>query len=252
MPMEQRRIRLLAVCVFREGDRILVGEGHDPIKGETFYRPLGGGIEFGETSADALAREIREELDAEVADLRYLGTLENVFTYAGQPGHELLLVYDGRFADPTMYQHEPIAVRDDAGSLAYWKSLDFFARGEAPLYPLGLLELLGGTPDGRRPAFQNKVQDLVDAFDLRTGVEARLLDLQSEVGEVAKEALKATRYGREPFSPTSGWRGELADVFFALACLANATSVDLETALDEALAKYRARLAARGDAGSGR
>jgi 8-oxo-dGTP pyrophosphatase MutT (NUDIX family) len=42
-------------------------EAFDPVKGETFYRPLGGGVEFGETSA-AAAREIREEVSADVTD----------------------------------------------------------------------------------------------------------------------------------------------------------------------------------------
>lgn len=62
----------------------------------------------------------------------------------------------------------------------------------------------------------------------------------------------ATHYGRGPFQPTSDWSAELADVFFALICLANRTGVDLESALGKALDKYSARLAAVGDAGSGR
>lgn len=102
------------------------------------------------------------------------------------------------------------------------------------------------------PVFQERVAEFVDAHELRTGAEARLLDLVAEVGEVAKEALKATRYGREPFATRSAWTDELGDAFFSLICLANATNVDLERALEAALARYRGRLAERGDAGSGR
>ena len=51
------------------------------IKDETFYRPIGGRIEFGERGAETVAREIREEINAEVANLVYLGALENIFTY---------------------------------------------------------------------------------------------------------------------------------------------------------------------------
>jgi 8-oxo-dGTP pyrophosphatase MutT (NUDIX family) len=36
--------------------------------GSTFYRPLGGGIRFQEPATDAARREIREELDAELAE----------------------------------------------------------------------------------------------------------------------------------------------------------------------------------------
>lgn len=102
------------------------------------------------------------------------------------------------------------------------------------------------------PAYQERVASFVDMHALRAGAEARVLDLVSEVGEVAKEVLKATRYGEHPFATSQAWEEELADVFFSLICLANATNVDLDRALDGALAKYRQRLAGRGDAGSGR
>ncbi|MCA9941424.1 MAG: NUDIX domain-containing protein, partial [Anaerolineales bacterium] len=58
-------IRPLVICLFRHKNHILVMEGYDPVKQQTFYRPLGGGIEFGEHSAIALRRELREELGAE-------------------------------------------------------------------------------------------------------------------------------------------------------------------------------------------
>jgi 8-oxo-dGTP pyrophosphatase MutT (NUDIX family) len=84
----------------RDGDRLLVYEGYDSVKDERFYRPLGGGIEFGELGAEAVAREVREELGATVSDVRFLGVLESVFTYAGEPGHELVLMYEVALADP--------------------------------------------------------------------------------------------------------------------------------------------------------
>ena len=82
--------------------------------------------------------------------------------------------------------------------------------------------------------------------------ESRLLDLVSEVGEAAKAILKETDYGRTEFQPTAEWADELGDTLFALICLANATGVDLEKALDQVLEKYRDRLGATGDPGSSR
>jgi 8-oxo-dGTP pyrophosphatase MutT (NUDIX family) len=145
-PLDDGRIRALALCVFRRGDRFLVAEGHDSSKAETFYRPLGGGIEFGEYGRDALVREMREELDADVTNLRYLGTLENVFAYEGRMGHEIVLVFDGDFVDRSLYEREVLSVRDDAtgDGRAVWMSLKELADGEAALYPAGLLELLAG------------------------------------------------------------------------------------------------------------
>jgi ADP-ribose pyrophosphatase YjhB (NUDIX family) len=46
-----------AFVFLRSNDRVLVSEMHDPIEG-VFYRPPGGGIEFGETSEEAARREV--------------------------------------------------------------------------------------------------------------------------------------------------------------------------------------------------
>ena len=89
------QIRPLAICIFSHGNKILVSEERDPAKGEIFYRPLGGGIEFGEHSTDTIHRELIEEIEAKVKDLVYLGTIENIFTFNGIPGHEIVQVYDG-------------------------------------------------------------------------------------------------------------------------------------------------------------
>ncbi|MBI3913148.1 MAG: NUDIX hydrolase [Chloroflexi bacterium] len=139
-------IRGLAICVFRDGNRILVGEGYDPIKRETFYRPLGGTIEFGERAEETIARELREEIGAEVEGLKFLGVLENIFTFAGKPGHEIVFVYDGKLSDRSLYARaELIGVEIEEGGASFkavWKSLDEFDPVRAPVYPDGLVELL--------------------------------------------------------------------------------------------------------------
>lgn len=84
----------MIICLFRNGDRILAAEGFDSVKQIQFYRPLGGGVEFGEHSRDALAREIKEELNAEIEDAQLLGVIENIFTHEGRQGHEVVFVYD--------------------------------------------------------------------------------------------------------------------------------------------------------------
>ena len=64
----------LALCVFRRADgALLLAFGHDHVKGQDFYRPLGGHIEFGERAEEAARREIMEELGAAVDGLRLLG-----------------------------------------------------------------------------------------------------------------------------------------------------------------------------------
>lgn len=140
------RIRPLAICVFRKNDCILVAEGYDPIKDEKFFRPLGGGIEFGEHSTDTIHRELLEEIQVEVDrdSLQYLGAVENIFTFNGEMGHEVVLVYDGKLKDAGLYEQSLILGRELNGEeiRAIWKKLDEFGKGKDILYPTGLLEML--------------------------------------------------------------------------------------------------------------
>jgi ADP-ribose pyrophosphatase YjhB (NUDIX family) len=76
-----------------------VAEGRDSVKQQTFYRPPGGTIEFGEQGNETVVRELLEEIDAEVAEPRYIGTLENISTLEGQPEREIVLVCQGDFVD---------------------------------------------------------------------------------------------------------------------------------------------------------
>ena len=138
------RIRPIALCIFRRGDSVFVSEGHDSKKGETFYRPIGGGIEFGEFGRQAIAREVKEEIGAEITDVRLLGVLENLFTYEGRPGHELVMVYEGRFVDPAFEEDVERSIIEDGRPVgkALWKPLAEFLDARLRLYPEGLLDVL--------------------------------------------------------------------------------------------------------------
>src|SRR6266498_5090917 len=90
-------IRAVVICVLKNDNKILVSQGYDSVKSETYYRPLGGGIDFYETSIDALRRELQEEISAEIHSERYIGMFENIFYLEGIQKHEIMLVYEARF-----------------------------------------------------------------------------------------------------------------------------------------------------------
>lgn len=141
--MPEPRIRNIAICIFHHQGKILVNAFHDPVKQQTLFRPLGGGIEFGERSADAIVREIREELNLSIRNVRLLGTVESLFTYLGKPGHELVQVYDAEFVDPEVYEQTGLEGQESNGErfTAVWlDSAGLSADGV--LVPEGLLELL--------------------------------------------------------------------------------------------------------------
>ncbi|MCX6831944.1 MAG: NUDIX domain-containing protein [candidate division Zixibacteria bacterium] len=145
-----KRIRVIAICVFRHEDSIFVGEGIDDVKQESFYRPLGGGVEFGETGRDAIVREIAEEINAGICALRYIETIENIFVHNGQPMHEIVLVYEGQFSDDSYYDSSGSIVGDEEGMAfkATWVPLEEFRERKKILYPSGLLELLDRKAEG--------------------------------------------------------------------------------------------------------
>ncbi len=141
--LSAQRIRTTALGVFLHNDRIFVAELHDPIKGEIFYRPLGGGIEFGERGCDALVREMREEAGLQIVNVQYLGAVENIFTYLGEMGHEIVMLYEAEFADQSVYSRDVIECceANDEPFIGVWKRLDEFGSGAPPLYPDGPLPL---------------------------------------------------------------------------------------------------------------
>lgn len=140
------QVRPIAIGVVRRDRSILVFEGHDSLKHQIFYRPLGGTIEFGELGAEAVAREFQEEIGADLVNLRLLGTLENRFELEGHPGHEIVLVYEAELAEPALYETEETTGYEDSGKSfkVLWKQLSDFGPGADPLYPDGLAELLAG------------------------------------------------------------------------------------------------------------
>ncbi len=136
-------VRVKAICLFRHGGLLLAIDDYDPTKRQRFWVPVGGRVEFGESSRQAIIREIREELGAEITGLELLGVLENLFTFDGGPGHEIIFVYDARFIDSATYESGPLTgVEGEREFTAHWIDPAAPDHGQ-PLYPDGLLSLLG-------------------------------------------------------------------------------------------------------------
>ena len=92
---------------------------------------------------------------------------------------------------------------------------------------------------------QNKVKEFNaqrNAHIEPMNVYARLLDINSEMGELAKEYLKHSNYGAGEFVLEDEFKLELGDVLYSLLSLADELNIDAEECLDKAIAKYQKRL----------
>lgn len=97
---------------------------------------------------------------------------------------------------------------------------------------------------------QREVRAFVDEYDPRCDPAFRVLDLASEVGEIATDVTESTEYGRSS-DRAEVEADEIGDALLSLLALADSLDIDADDALDESLAKYRARLDETGSASSG-
>ncbi len=97
---------------------------------------------------------------------------------------------------------------------------------------------------------QDQVARFLDEYNLDGTAIGRIMDLMSEVGEVAKDAAESTDYGLEPDNvEVKG--DEIGDVLFSLLAVCESLDIDAGEALETALDKYRDRFTERESIGSG-
>jgi 8-oxo-dGTP pyrophosphatase MutT (NUDIX family) len=142
----QRRIAAKAVALVVRDGRVLVERCADERAGTRFLRAIGGSIEFGETAADAAAREWREELGLDITGLTRLGVLENRFVYEGRPGHEIVFVFAAALANADDAGRDEWTATDTDGRphTAVWMPVADVVSGAAPVVPDGVAALLRG------------------------------------------------------------------------------------------------------------
>jgi 8-oxo-dGTP pyrophosphatase MutT (NUDIX family) len=135
-------IRNIAVGLPVKDGHVLALEGHDRSRELDFLRAIGGGIEFGETAADALRREFMEELGVALDSAEPLGVFESIFTYEGAPGHEIAHVFAVTSAELDDVPLDAELRILDEGSPVHWVPIADIASGIRVLFPVGAPESL--------------------------------------------------------------------------------------------------------------
>lgn len=111
--------------------------------GESFYRPVGGGVEVGETSGETVEREFDEELSVSVTAGPVVGVIENQFRWDGTHNQEVMICRAATIDGPDAAR-DSFEGQDDGGVefTATWHSPAALRRAPEPVYPTGVLDTL--------------------------------------------------------------------------------------------------------------
>lgn len=140
--------RVAGICVQKGRVLLQTTTGED----RSFAFP-GGHVSFGETNAQALLREFREELGAEitVGDLKWVA--EIFFPWGRKPCHQICLYYFVEIQNPELFQENVFLGKEQAEGRSFelefhWVPLD--KAGELEIYPTDAKQLLKVLDEGVR------------------------------------------------------------------------------------------------------
>ena len=140
------KIRPMVLTLIHRNDEILVFKGQHFVNGQPQYRPLGGGIDFGEPSHETVAREMMEEINMPLKNIEFLEVIETFFeSEEGTPRHHIIFLYRAEFLNESDYEIEKFKIDEDYFTetvFAEWKPVQPFINGKAILHPKPMLKWL--------------------------------------------------------------------------------------------------------------
>jgi 8-oxo-dGTP pyrophosphatase MutT (NUDIX family) len=147
MDVGDSNFRLRAGALIRSNGHILIHRG----VGDPFWVLPGGRVEFHETGAETLAREIEEEIGcpATIGPLRFI--IENFFEFAGRRVHEVGFYYEAALSRPLPFHETEIVhrVEDGGAELEFrWALPTRAVLDQFDLQPLPLRDLIETMPAG--------------------------------------------------------------------------------------------------------
>jgi len=104
---------------------------------ETFYRLPGGSIEFGETGADAINRELIEEFDLSLSVGKLICVNENIIEYDGKKVHNCTLIH---LCSVNNHFDGPLIHKELQDIQLIWRTIEELNLKD--MYPEGILNVI--------------------------------------------------------------------------------------------------------------
>ena len=79
-------------------------------------------------------------------NIKYVGVIENIFSYKGVKCHEFAFIYSAQFSDRSFYNKSTIDGIEDTGERfkCTWMQINDFKKRKYLIVPVGILKLLNG------------------------------------------------------------------------------------------------------------
>ena len=109
--VDDYKLNVRAAGVMIHNGKILV---HRNVNSD-HYALIGGRVEIGESSANTIKREIKEELGKDIEITGYISTIENFFEMKGSKYHEIMFVHKIEFTNLDKIEEYPLlpkAIKD--------------------------------------------------------------------------------------------------------------------------------------------
>ena len=136
--VDDYKLNVRAAGVMIHNGKILV---HRNVNSD-HYALIGGRVEIGESSANTIKREIKEELGKDIEITGYISTIENFFEMKGSKYHEIMFVHKIGFTNEEDKKIEYIMKNVEGKDYLQYEWIDLDKIEEYPLLPKAIKDVL--------------------------------------------------------------------------------------------------------------
>lgn len=138
--VDDYKLNVRAAGVMIHNGKILV---HRNVNSD-HYALIGGRVEIGESSANTIKREIKEELWKDIEITGYISTIENFFELKDLKYHEIMFVYKAEFCDEEdkKIEHAMENVEEGGESDIHYEWIDINDLEKCHLKPQKIIDVI--------------------------------------------------------------------------------------------------------------
>lgn len=136
--VDNYKLNIRAAGIMIHNGKILV---HKNINSD-HYALIGGRVEIGESSADTIKREIKEELGKNVEITGYISTIENFFEMKNSKYHEIMFVHKIEFSNEEDKKIEYTMKNVEGKDYLQYEWIDLNRIDDYPLLPMVIKDVL--------------------------------------------------------------------------------------------------------------